>query len=49
MGKIIKTKKEVDDFKTKAKCGKIIKSRSEKLLKHNLKVHEDYCEECKNA
>jgi len=47
--KIKKTKKEVECYEAEAKCGKKIKSNSEKLLKHNIKLHESYCKECKNA
>ncbi len=48
--KITKTKKEVDEFKVKTKCGKkTLKNSSEKRLKHNLDLHEKYCGECKNG
>ena len=47
--KIKKRKKEVEYFEAETKCGKKIRSHSEKLLKHNIKLHESYCKECKNA
>ncbi len=47
--KIKKTKKEIEQYETILKCGKKIKSNSEKLLKHNIKLHESYCEECKKV
>ncbi len=48
--KIKKTKKEVDEFEIQTKCKKkVLKASSEKRLKHNLDLHEKYCEECKNV
>ena len=45
--KVTKTKKEIDEFETKTKCGRELKASSEKRLKHNLKMHELFCEKCK--
>ncbi len=46
--KITKEKKEIEIFKTKTKCGIKMGARSEKLLKHNIKMHNQNCKECKN-
>ncbi len=47
--KIKKTTKEIEEFSIKTKCGKkVLKASSEKRLKHNLELHELYCNECKD-
>ena len=47
--KFKESEKTIKEFETKTKCGKKYKDTSKKRLKHNVEMHELFCENCKEV
>ena len=47
--KFKETEKTIKEYESEARCGKKYKDTSKKRLKHNIEMHELFCEKCKGV
>jgi hypothetical protein len=47
--KFKESEKTIKEFETKTICGKTYKDTSKKRLKHNIEMHQSFCEKCKEV